>query len=383
MSYKIKSGPKFSKFKDPKKLPNNAKFFLPIHRKALNINYKNVYTADEIINSFPDKFKIDNDLLVSNFTREDLLSTEPGSFILEKLNNNKEKSLAIYFNEVLFNDQLTEDIQETLMNTFVDYFFRTLRFDEYPLSMKLQPNFRFRIFKYEVSAKVEFSVVKNKVTLCINEDKYIHTIHVVKTNLALIQLLKFQFLIAFDSINTKYGESQISAEILACAFTNFNSTYSSTYGKNQMIYATRVIGTRFTFYKAFLNSKYFKSLGKGSSVVCELESALNSQMIQKTLRLSNLETMQTNANEAIHHNIMQLESAYGTVLYHVPVKANIKSISKMALKEDLDSIRKSVKRVLEVKGRNKEGGIKHENMPTGSYAFYMVKIEIPFSTPYY
>ncbi|RHZ71441.1 hypothetical protein Glove_258g48 [Diversispora epigaea] len=120
----------------------------------------------------------------------------------------------------------------------------------------------------------------------------------------------------------------------------------------------------------------------GSSVVCELESALT----QQSNDTKNVKTFEfgTNANEATHHvfiisievtrrgqeksrgmnypfegkprnveigylqNIMQLESAYGTVLHHVPVKANIKSISKMALKEDLDSIRESVKRVLGV-----------------------------------
>ncbi|RHZ47963.1 hypothetical protein Glove_564g43 [Diversispora epigaea] len=242
VSYKIKSGSKFSKFKDSKKLPNNAKFFLPIHRETLNISYKNVYTVDEIINSFPEN-KIDNDLLVNNFTRKDLLSAEPGSFTLEKLNNDNEKSLAIYLNEVLFNDRLTQDIQETHTNTFVDYLFRELRFDKYPLSMKLQLDFSFRISEHEVFVKIEFSVIKNKVTLCIDEDKHIHTLN----------------------RSTKYGESQISAEIFACAYTNFENFYSSTFGKDQTVYAIRVIGTRFTFYKVFLSSEYFKSLDKGFS----------------------------------------------------------------------------------------------------------------------
>jgi len=30
-------------------------------------------------------------------------------------------------------------------------------------------------------------------------------------------------------------------------------------------------------------------------------------------------------------------------------------------------------------GGDEEGGIKHENMPAGSYAFYIVKMAVPFS----
>ncbi|CAG8796994.1 15528_t:CDS:1, partial [Racocetra persica] len=41
----------------------------------------------------------------------------------------------------------------------------------------------------------------------------------------------------------KYRESQIFAEILAYAFTNFDNTNSSTIEKSQMVYTIKVIGT--------------------------------------------------------------------------------------------------------------------------------------------
>ncbi|RHZ79575.1 hypothetical protein Glove_144g164 [Diversispora epigaea] len=96
-----------------------------------------------------------------NFTREDLLST------LDKLNNDTERTLAQYLNQVIINDKL--------------------KFNRDPLLM----NFRFSVLDKEVTVKTEFSM----------------------------------------RINI-YRESQISAEILACALTNFNSVKSPTAGES-------------------------------------------------------------------------------------------------------------------------------------------------------
>ncbi|RHZ74353.1 hypothetical protein Glove_225g74 [Diversispora epigaea] len=242
-SYKTKPGleSRKGKLKDPQKLPNSAKLFLPIHREALNVNYKNVYLADEIFDPLPKNIKINNDLLVSNYTREDLLSAVPGSSTLEKLNNDTERTLAQYLNEVIINDSLTTGVRETFTDNFVCFLLTELKFNRYPLLLKLQPDYRFSVRDKEVTAKTEFSIEKNKGVLFMDEDKHLNSLKPY----------------------TEYGECQISAEILACALTNFNSVDSPTARESQTIYATRVIGTRFTFYKTFLSSEYCKSLSKG------------------------------------------------------------------------------------------------------------------------
>ncbi|RHZ84394.1 hypothetical protein Glove_82g5 [Diversispora epigaea] len=212
-----------------------------MHREALNIYYKNVYSENEILDPLPEDYKINNDLLVGNLTNEDLMSAVSGSYILEKLNNRTERNLAKYLNDVIINDRLATGTRETFTDTFVNYLFKKLEFDEEPLLMRLQPDFSFTVSEKDISAKVEFSIVKEKVILCIDEDKHIRSLRA----------------------KTEYGESQISAEILACAFTNFNNADSLTFRMDQTIYAMRVIGTRFTFYKAFLSSDYFESLKHG------------------------------------------------------------------------------------------------------------------------
>ncbi|RHZ59538.1 hypothetical protein Glove_363g14 [Diversispora epigaea] len=212
--YKTKASQ--SKLKDPNQLPSSASNFKKIHREALNIHYKNVYSANEILNPLPENFKINNDLFVSNFTKEDLL-TFPGSSIWQKLANDEERSLAKYLNDAILNEQLSKKIRETFTDTLVNYFFAEFKLNKYPFTLRLQSDFGFSISDKDIIAKSK----------------------------------------------TEYGESQISAEILACAFTNFRNIESPTFKMDQTVYAIRVIGTRFTFYKVFLSIDYCEFLENG------------------------------------------------------------------------------------------------------------------------
>ncbi|CAG8507058.1 1181_t:CDS:2 [Diversispora eburnea] len=173
------------------------------------------------------KYKINNDLLIGDFTKDNLLLAKSGSFILKKLNNKFEKTFARYFNEVITNDSLTTGIWETFTDNFVNFLLSNLEFNINPLLMRLQLDYSFSVFDKEVTTKTEFSIEKNKEVLFIDENNRLHS-------------LKFY---------SEYGESQISVKILACAFINFSSVVSPIAGESQMIYATKVIGTRFVFYK--------------------------------------------------------------------------------------------------------------------------------------
>ncbi|RHZ86984.1 hypothetical protein Glove_41g70 [Diversispora epigaea] len=215
--YKSKSGLKFrqDKLKDPNKLPDNASSFKQIHREALNLYYNNAHSANEILDPLPDNYKINNNLLIGNFTRDNLLLAESENPILKKLNSRTERNLAKYLNKLEFNEE--------------------------PFLMSLQPDFSFTVSEKDISAKVKFSIVKENVILCIDGDKHVHSLRP----------------------KTEHGKSQISAEILACAFTNFYNIRSSRFKMDQTIHAMRVVGTRFTFYKAFLSRDYFESLKHG------------------------------------------------------------------------------------------------------------------------
>ncbi|KAF0421284.1 hypothetical protein F8M41_006807 [Gigaspora margarita] len=179
--------------------------------------------------------------LPGNLTRKELLAAIPGNPILNKLNNNDELSLAMYLNDVLLNEKQSKEIRETFTDSLINYLLMELRLNKHPFTLRLHPDFSFSVSDKNVSAKVEFSILKENAMILIDEDKYIRSLRQT----------------------TEYGESQISAEILACAFTNFDNADSPTTGESQTVYAMRVIGTRFTFYKAFLSRDYLRSLHKG------------------------------------------------------------------------------------------------------------------------
>ncbi|RIB28783.1 hypothetical protein C2G38_2157155 [Gigaspora rosea] len=199
-----------------------------------------VNSANEIFDPLSEKIQINNDLLVSNLTRQDLLLAIPESPILKKLNNG-EKSLAKYLNMVIINETPITTFQGTFTDSLVNYLLVELKFNSHPFMLKLQSDFNFSVFNKEVSAKAEFIVSKGNAQILIDDDKHIHRLRNCREN----------------------GESLMSAEILACAFTNFDNGLSPTAGRSQMFYAMRVIGTKFTFYKAFMSDDYLRSLYKG------------------------------------------------------------------------------------------------------------------------
>ncbi|CAG8836023.1 39190_t:CDS:1, partial [Gigaspora margarita] len=210
-----------SKLKSPEQLPGSASLFLPIHRKALNIHYKNINPANEIFEPLSENIQINNDLFVGNLTRKELLAALiPGNPILNKLNDN-EQSLAVYLNDVILNEKLSKETRETFTDSLINYLLMELRLNKRPFTLRLRPDFSFSVFDKNVSAKVKFGIQKENTMILIDEDKHIRSL----------------------KPSTEYGESQISAEILACAFTNFKNADSPTKGKSQTVYAMRVIGT--------------------------------------------------------------------------------------------------------------------------------------------
>ena len=237
MSYNTRSGRTPSgKLDDPRQLPSNASEFYPIHRRSLNIQYENAPWIEDILGIFPMVMQYDSSLLLKNLTRDELSIIGHRYDILNTLNDD-EKTLALYLHKVLQNDPLTTGVRESLTDSFVNYLLMELRFNKYPFLLNLQPDYSFQVYSTRVTAKVEFSIEKNNGILCFDEDSI--------------------------SSTTEYGESQIGAEILACAFTNYDKADSPTRGKDQTIFAMRVIGSRFTLYKSFVSKDYIQSLNEG------------------------------------------------------------------------------------------------------------------------
>ncbi|CAG8683875.1 4465_t:CDS:1, partial [Dentiscutata heterogama] len=114
----------------------------------------------------------------------------------------------------------SKEIRETFADLLICYLLIKLRLNKYPFTLKLQSDFSFSISDKNVSAKVEFSILKENAIVFIDEDKHICSLRQT----------------------TEYRKSQIFAEILVCAFTNFDNADSPTIGESQTVYTMRVIG---------------------------------------------------------------------------------------------------------------------------------------------
>ncbi|CAG8435303.1 5544_t:CDS:2 [Diversispora eburnea] len=115
--------------------------------------------------------------------RKELRDAEPESYILKKLNNDNERALAQYLNEFIINESIYHRRSEAFTDNFICYLLTELKFNRYPLVLKLQPD------------------------------------------------VKMRTLTLFDTT-----ESQLSAEILACAYTNFENGDNPMFRIDQMVY---------------------------------------------------------------------------------------------------------------------------------------------------
>lgn len=157
---------------------------------------------------------------------------------------NSEKSLSNYIVRILENEKMTIGTSESHTDSMVNYILKKLGLDEYPFVLSLQPVYKFIVGNKTITSIPEFGIEKNGLVVFIDEDKHISNIGQSKA----------------------WGEYQIAGEMLAVASTNYNRIFidrKRVRKDSQPVYSMRVIGTRFTFYKADVTHSYLDSLGNG------------------------------------------------------------------------------------------------------------------------
>jgi len=177
-------------------------------------------------------------LMIANMSREKLVSMWSDSNVACNLNA-EEHTIAEYVSNVLIKELASAGKREKITDAFVNYLLGALKFNLYPLSLQLKPDCIFKVHNKIVTSELDFAVYKKRMFAIIDEDKHIHNVE----------------------HSTGWGEYQIAGEILAAAYTNHNNM-SKNYNQ-QTLYAIRVIGTRFTFYKANISYEYIESLSEG------------------------------------------------------------------------------------------------------------------------
>ncbi|RKO85124.1 hypothetical protein BDK51DRAFT_41318 [Blyttiomyces helicus] len=130
--------------------------------------------------------------------------------------------------------------EESWTDSFVGHLLNRLSFSEYPLMTQIRPRFRFAVGRAKtVSCRPSFTIFNASApTVMIDTDK-----HMMRVNR-----------------NSQWGEHQIAGELLGIAWRNFN-TSGPPY--NKIVRGVRVIGTKFTFYKATFPEEYMMQLGNG------------------------------------------------------------------------------------------------------------------------
>ncbi|CAF0884036.1 unnamed protein product [Brachionus calyciflorus] len=223
-------------------IPSSSIQFHQNHRELLNINFENTLDLDQFFESKFDDEKFDESLLILNLIRHDIRTLDERPELLNELSDD-EKTIGLLLNKVVAHDPLRVSIRESFTSNFLNYLLIKMQFAQFPLIMNTQPRYSFELDGVKLTGKPEFSIEKKDQIKCIFVDENRHL-----SNLKLA---------------TEFSESQIAAEIVAAAFTNYAHPLSSTMLQDQMIYAVRVIGPRFTFYKSIVSKSYLDSLTLG------------------------------------------------------------------------------------------------------------------------
>ncbi|RHZ81017.1 hypothetical protein Glove_128g6 [Diversispora epigaea] len=238
MSYHTRSGQEPSAdLRSPSGLVNRTSEFRWKDLRALNIYYENgdikmfgeLPTFSYNYNKSLDLRNVNKDLLLNVFDND----------ALTRGWNDEERALARYISNVLAKERADAGRREKVTDSFVNFLLVTLRFNVYPFSLELKADCHFKVHNKIVTSETDFSIWKDKLYVIIDEDKHIHNV----------------------SSNTGWGECQIAGELLASAYVNHREIQERY--KVQNLFAIRVIGTRFTFYRAEIKSDYLNSFSEG------------------------------------------------------------------------------------------------------------------------
>ena len=205
--------------------------FRKIDILTLNVIYTETTNPDELCNPCnTSELFVPNDVYVSDLLRTEIKSIVDDTARFDKLDN-MTKTFVQMMNYVMINERGTE---KSRTDAFVDLMLRRLKFGEYPLMMLPRKPSKLSVYTKNISSEPDFAIVKDDCIMLVDEDKH--------------------------RPPSAWGEYQIAGELIASAYCNYSS---SKLQYKSLLYAVRVIGLKFTFYKAEIAPEYLDSLGEG------------------------------------------------------------------------------------------------------------------------
>lgn len=219
-----------------KDLPSSASKFSREDVEALNATFKSASNESEVIpdveaTNIPHHFllNLSNEMLRSPVFDVDNIHGLSDEYVKTFINN---------LHRVVANAGLDIGTDESKTDSLVAYMLtRFAEFDRWPFGVRIKEYYRLSVCDQTVSAKPEFVVDKKGVVMVVVEDKHLKNVFV-----------------------PNFGESQIFAEILACAYDNLRISRVFT---EQTIFAVRFISSNVTFYKVNIPAAYWEELQRG------------------------------------------------------------------------------------------------------------------------
>ncbi|CAB5389950.1 unnamed protein product [Rhizophagus irregularis] len=174
---------------DPDFLSNYASLFNLRDLRSLRVTFRSATQASEVI---PPHLNVN-------------VPQESQDYILPNVNRTMLENLRLDINQLSTSETFTDTLVAHLI-------FRTVDFDQWPMTIELHPTLRFSVGSATLTAIPEFviSLQKNdkQYSVLIIEDKHLNNIHP----------------------SNEYGEPQIAAEIIACGDENIQYWQELTVG---------------------------------------------------------------------------------------------------------------------------------------------------------
>jgi hypothetical protein len=209
----------------PNQLKDSTSEFREIDTRSLNIVYQETENIVKLSEDVP------SDMMIRERGYRDIVGCSSNEDILSGLNDT-EKTYAIALDYVIVNESVVRGTEESRTDTLVDYILRGVGLGTYPFLLRIHPTYKFYVENKSITSVYDFGIIKNGRIIIVEEDKHMKNVGAAN----------------------RWGEHQIAGELLAAACTNYST---------DPIYAIRVIGTKFTFYKTSVSLQYLVSLGNG------------------------------------------------------------------------------------------------------------------------
>jgi len=215
-------------------IPRSTSLFKSDTLNKLNISIVGTNNSNNIVTlcQCPD----DHMLLLGNLNRSSFISFNED---LHDTLTPEQLSLCYYIREVVVNETVTIGTDESKTDSLVLFIMYTLRMHVFPLSLHVHPLYRMEWNNKYINSIPKFSVARCGKVLLIDEDKHIKNINAKKA----------------------WGEYQIAGSMIAVACNNLDT--AKEYIESEKVLCMRVIGTRFSFYKAVVTSTYNLSISEG------------------------------------------------------------------------------------------------------------------------